>query len=88
MSNAIYKARLVAKGYIQVEGIDYNNIFSLVVKHTSIHVLLALVVAKDLELVQLDVKTDFLYGELEEQIYRKQLEGFVFEERERTLFVC
>ena len=46
-----YKARLVAKGYAQKEGIDHNKVFSLVVKHSSIRVLLALVAQLNLELV-------------------------------------
>ncbi|KAG8492016.1 hypothetical protein CXB51_015329 [Gossypium anomalum] len=71
-----YKARLVAKGYAQKEGIDYNEMFSPVVKHSSIQILLALVAQYDLELVQLDVKTVFLHGNLEEEIYMTQLDGF------------
>jgi len=54
--NEQYKARLVAKGYSQKEDIDYNEIFSLVVKHTSIRLLLAIVAQGDLELEQLDGK--------------------------------
>ncbi|KAK2414734.1 secreted RxLR effector protein [Trifolium repens] len=72
-----YKARLVAKGFTQVEGIDYNEIFSPVVKHCSIRVLMAIVNQYDLELEQMDVKTAFLHGELEETIYMQQPEGFV-----------
>lgn len=53
--------------------------FSHVVKHTFIRVLLSLVAMKDLELEQLDVKTVFLQGDLEEQIYMKQSEGFEVE---------
>jgi hypothetical protein len=64
-----FKARLVAKGYTQKEGIDYNEVFSPIVKHSSIRVLLALVAQFDLELVQLDMKTAFLHGDLEEDIY-------------------
>ena len=64
-----YKARLVAKHYTQIPGIDYNEVFSLVVKHSSIRTLLSIVAMHDLELEQLDVKTAFLHGELEEDIY-------------------
>ena len=71
-----YKARMVAKGYSQVEGVDYNDVFSHVVKHTLIRVLLALVASHDLELEQMDVKIAFLHGDLDEEIYLQQLEGF------------
>ncbi|KAE8702282.1 hypothetical protein F3Y22_tig00110483pilonHSYRG00048 [Hibiscus syriacus] len=71
-----FKAWLVDKGFSQKEGIDYNEVFSPVVKHSSILVLLAMVAKFDLELEQLDVKTAFLHGELEETIYMHQPEGF------------
>ena len=67
---------LVAKGYAQKEGIN-NKIFSPVVKRTSIRILLTIVVQFDLELEQMDVKTAFLYSELEEKIYMKQSEGYI-----------
>jgi len=82
VENARYKARLVAKGYSQVHGVDFNDVFSPVVKHSSIRVLLALVAMYDLELEQLDVKTAFLHGELEEQIYMKQPQGFEIKGKE------
>ena len=71
-----YKARVVARGFNQREGVDYNEIFSPVVRHTSIRVLLAIVAHQNLELEQLDVKTAFLHGELEEEIYMTQPDGF------------
>jgi hypothetical protein len=52
--------------------VDYDEVLSLMVKHTSIRVVLALVAHLDLELEQLDVKTSFLHGDLEEQIYMEQ----------------
>ena len=71
------KARLVAKGYSQVPGIDFGDIFSLVAKVTSIRLLLSVAVAFDFEIEQMDVKTAFLHGDLEEEIYMKQPEGFM-----------
>ena len=60
-----YKARLVARGFTQKEGIDFNEIFSPVVKYSSIIILLGVVALFDLELEQMDVKTAFLHGNLE-----------------------
>jgi hypothetical protein len=65
-----------SKGYSQRHGIDYDEVFSPVVRHTSIRAVLALVVDQDLELEQLDVKTAFLHGNLEEEIFMEQPEGF------------
>ena len=71
-----YKARLVAKGFMQREGVDFNDTYAPVSKHTTLRTLLSLVAALDLELRQLDVKTAFLNGELEEDIYMKQPPGY------------
>jgi len=60
------KAWLIAKGYAQRESIDYNEVFSVVVKCLSIWILLTLVAQYELELDQLDVKIAFLYGNLDE----------------------
>ena len=72
-----YKARLVAKGFTQVEGIDFKETYSPVSRFISIRCLLAIVSYLDLELHQMDVKTAFLNGDLEEEIYMEQPEGFV-----------
>ncbi|KAH9753878.1 Integrase catalytic domain-containing protein [Citrus sinensis] len=69
-----YRARLVVKGYAQKEGIDFNEIFSPVVRLTIVRVVLTMCAIFDLHLEQLDVKTAFLYGELEEEIYMLQPE--------------
>ncbi|GJS37479.1 retrovirus-related pol polyprotein from transposon TNT 1-94 [Tanacetum coccineum] len=71
-----YKSRVVARGFTQRAGIDYNEVFSPVVRHTSIRVILSLTACEDYELEQLDVKTAFLHGNLEETIYMKQPPGF------------
>ena len=71
-----YKARLVVKGYQQQKGIDYKDIFSSVLKMTTFKIVLSIVVADELHLEQLGVKTVFLHGDLEEYIYIIQPEGF------------
>ena len=63
-----YKDRLVVKGFVQNKGIDFDEIFSHVVKMTSIMTILNLVVVEYLYLEQLDVKMAFLHGDLEENI--------------------
>lgn len=72
-----HKARLVSKGYSQKEGIDYQEIFALVAKHVSIWFVLSAVAHFDMELQQMDVKTAFLNGNLEEFIVMEQPQGFV-----------
>ena len=71
-----YKARLVVKVFEQKKGIDFDEIFSPVVKMTSIRTILSIAASLDLEVEQLDVKTAFLHGDLEEEIYMEQPEGF------------
>lgn len=70
------KARLVIKGFSQIEGIDYNEIFSPVVRFESVRVILAFAALNNWCLEALDVKTAFLYGELDEEIYMSQPQGF------------
>ena len=72
-----YKARLVAKGFSQVAGVDYSETFAPVIRHSSLRVLFALAVQNDLRMEHLDVETAFLQGDLEEDIFMYQPEGFV-----------
>lgn len=72
-----YKARLVAKGFRQRQGIDFDETFSPVALLKSIRILLAIAAYYDYEIWQMDVKTAFLNGKLEEEVYMTQPEGFV-----------
>jgi hypothetical protein len=72
-----YKARLVAKGYTQKEGEDYFDTYSLVARLMTIRVLLSSAASHGLLVHQMDVKTTFLNGELEEEIYMDQPDGFI-----------
>jgi hypothetical protein len=71
-----YKACLVARGFSQMPGMDYNETFSLVVRLETIHAILALAVAEDWEIQQMDVKGAYLNGKLKETIYMDQPQGY------------
>ena len=68
---------------MQREEIDYNETFSQVSCKDSFRIIMALVTHYDLELYQMDVKTAFLNGDLEENVYMAQPKGFIMEENER-----
>jgi hypothetical protein len=77
-----YKARLCAKGYSQVKGLDFNETFAPVAKFSSLRILLSIAAVQDLEVHHMDVKCAFLNGDLEEEIYMQQPEGFIEEGKE------
>ena len=77
-----YKARLVVKGYAQKDGIDYGEVFSPVARMESIRILIAIAAQEEWELHHLDVKTAFLNGEIKEDIYISQPEGFKIKGKE------
>ena len=77
-----FKGRLVAKGFTQREGIDYNEIFSLVSCKDSFRIIMTLVAHYDLELHQMDIKMAFLNGDLDEIVYMAQPKGFVMKGKE------
>lgn len=76
-----YKARLVARGFTQRQGIDYMETYAPVVRYESICMLLAMAAAENLDILQFDVKTAFLYGTLEEDIWIQLPEGPWSEEK-------
>ena len=76
-SVTIYKARIVAKGFRQVQGVDYDESFSLVSMLKSVQIMLAIATFYDCEIRQMDVKTTFINGFLKEELYMMQPEGFV-----------
>jgi hypothetical protein len=71
-----YKGRFVAKGYSQRPGFDYNEVFAPTVRNTTIRTVIALAAIEDLHLQTVDISNAFLKGELEEEIYMEQPEGF------------
>jgi hypothetical protein len=73
----------VAKGFTQREGIDYNETFSPVSYKDSFRIIMALVAHYDLDLYQMDVRTAFLNGDLEENVYMAQPKGFVVKEKRK-----
>jgi hypothetical protein len=77
-----FKERFVAKGLTQREGIDYIKTFLSVSKKDSFKIIMALVAHYDLELHQINVKTMFLNGDLQESVYMAQPEGFTIEDKE------
>ena len=83
-----YKARLVVKGYTQKEAIDYKETFSPVSSKDSFRTIMALVGHFDLELHQMDVKTAFLNGDIDETIYMGQPENFVSGDTKMMVCVC
>jgi len=75
----------VVRGFTQTFGVDYNETFAPVAKFMSIRCILALAAIEDMEIHQMDVKTTFLNGDLEEEIYMEKPEGFT---QEGEHFVC
>ena len=80
-----YKARLVIKSYRQREGLDYFDTYSPVTIINSIRMIIAIAALCNLEIHQMDVKTAFLNGDLDEEIYMEQPEGFIAPGQEKKV---
>ena len=80
-----YKARLVAQGFSQKYGQDYDETFSPVVRFESLRMIIALSVQRCLKVHQMDVTTAFLNGELNDEVYMKQPEGYVVKGKENLV---
>ena len=71
-----YKSRFVARGFSQVEGVDYDETFAIVARHTSIRAMVSIVAEMGWKIHQMDVKTTFLNGLIEEEMHIEQPLGF------------
>ena len=80
-----YKARLVAKGYTQNDGIDYKETFSLASKKDSLRIVMYLMTHYDLELQKMEVRIAFLNGDLGEEVYMDQKDGFLTTRKEHLV---
>lgn len=77
-----HRARLVAKGFLQTAGIDYEETFAPLARLDSLRLLLALAARFDLEVHQIDIKSAYLNGNLDEELYMDQPEGFTVQGKE------
>jgi hypothetical protein len=80
-----HKSRLVAKGYVQKQGIDFEEVLAPVARLDTVRLILALAANRGWEVHHLDVKTAFLNGELAENVYVSQPEGFVKKGKEQMV---
>jgi hypothetical protein len=80
-----YKERFAARGFSQKEGIDYEDSFAPVARYTSIRTIIALATKMKWKLHQLDVKTTFLNGIIEEEVYIEKPQGFEVEDRKSNV---
>jgi len=83
--NGHYRSQLIAKGFSQVEEIDFDKLFSLVVHYETTHLFLAIATLEDWDIHSIYVKTANLYSNLDEKIYIEQLEDFRLSSKEKKV---
>jgi len=81
-----HKARLVAKGFLQKQGLDFLEVFAHVARLETIRLVVAIAYAKNWSISQLDVKSAFLHGPLEEEVYSQQPLGFIVKGKEELVY--
>lgn len=81
-----YKARLVVKGYAQRYGVDYTEVYALVARMDTVRLIIALAANRDWKLYQLDVKSAFLHGKLNEDVYVEQPKGYERKGSEESVY--
>ena len=81
-----YKTRLVVKGYTQQHGMDYTEVFAHVARMDTIRLVLALAAKKEWSMFQLDVKSTFLHGDLNEEVYVEQPLGYIVKGVENKVY--
>jgi len=81
-----YQSHLVAKGFSQVEGIDFDELFSPVVHYETAQLLLAVAALENLDIQSIDIKTAYLYGDLDKEIYMEQPEDFKLPGKENKVW--
>ena len=80
-----HKARLVAKGYVQRAGVDYDEVFAPVARMESVRLMLAVAAHQGWEVHHMDVKSAFLNGDLQEEVYVSQPAGFIIQGAEHKV---
>ena len=78
----------MAKGFTQIEGVDFDKTFSPVARFESLQLLLVLAMLENWEIHQMDVKLAFLHGDLDEEIYMEQPQGFIIAGSEHLVCHC
>ena len=85
-SDGYYRAQLAAKEFSQIKEINFDELFSPVVCYETVHIFLAVVVLEDWDIYDVDVKTTYLYSNLDKEIYIKQSEGLRLFSKEKKVW--